>query len=425
MKEDGILDIAFLCGIFPGNMRNEIMSNSRGNVQNAANELQKAYIRGLEKVNHAPVKLINAPFLGSYPRNYKKAYVKKYRFSHTPGAKDISVGFFNVTGINNYHKALGLEREAEKWAGKDSHGKKKVLLAYSATYSVLRALSGIKRKHPEIITCLIAPDLPQYMNFAVHSNLWYYLVNQFLISPLDRYLKQVDTFVVLTRYFAERLPMEGKPYVIIEGICRPVPGFVKEQPIKTTKNKVLLYTGSLERQYGIIDLIKAFLLIPKKNYELWICGSGNARNYVMQAEEKDPRIKYFGQVTYSEALALQQQADVLINPRSGISGEYTKYSFPSKTLEYLASGKPVLMKRLPGIPEEYYKYVYIIPDGPTYVMSVYIELILSLPKEYLEAEGMRGREFVLTSKNQVTQCGKVLKMLLDYRTGTDQRADRK
>ena len=45
-----------------------------------------------------------------------------------------------------------------------------------------------------------------------------------------------------------------------------------------------------------------------------------------------------------------------MNPRSA-DAEYTKYSFPSKTIEYLATGVPVVMNRLPGIPEEYEYFV--------------------------------------------------------------------
>mgnify|MGYP003303651866 CR=1 FL=1 len=44
---------------------------------------------------------------------------------------------------------------------------------------------------------------------------------------------------------------------------------------------------------------------------------------------------FTGKIDRSQVLALQRSATVLVNPRRN-NEEYTKYSFPSKTMEYLA-----------------------------------------------------------------------------------------
>ena len=54
-----------------------------------------------------------------------------------------------------------------------------------------------------------------------------------------------------------------------------------------------------------------------------------------------------------------RRADVLVNPRPN-EGEYTKYSFPSKNIEYLLSGNPVVGYMLSGMPEDYRRFVYEI-----------------------------------------------------------------
>ena len=53
--------------------------------------------------------------------------------------------------------------------------------------------------------------------------------------------------------------------------------------------------------------------------------------------QKDKRIIYWGVVEQKHVFEMQQQATLLVNPRKGHE-EYTKYSFPSKTMEYMASG---------------------------------------------------------------------------------------
>jgi glycosyltransferase involved in cell wall biosynthesis len=44
----------------------------------------------------------------------------------------------------------------------------------------------------------------------------------------------------------------------------------------------------------------------------------------------------------------------MLNPRDP-SWRGTPYSFPSKLLEYLTTGKPIISTRLPGIPAEYFE----------------------------------------------------------------------
>ena len=70
----------------------------------------------------------------------------------------------------------------------------------------------------------------------------------------------------------------------------------------------------------------------------------------------------------SEISDLQTRCDVLINPRPA-EGEYTKYSFPSKTMEYLLSGSKVVMHRLDGIGDEYYKYIRVIEEHTPEAMA--------------------------------------------------------
>ena len=63
------------------------------------------------------------------------------------------------------------------------------------------------------------------------------------------------------------------------------------------------------------------------------------------------RIEFLGMLPRTDVLELQSKATILVNPRQPV-GDFTKYSFPSKTIEYMASGTPLLMYKLPGIPEE-------------------------------------------------------------------------
>ena len=104
---------------------------------------------------------------------------------------------------------------------------------------------------------------------------------------------------------------------------------------------------------------------------------------------------------------MQRQATVLVNPRTS-EGEYTKYSFPSKTMEYLLSGKPTIINRLPGIPEEYYDYVFTPEDESIEALAECISNVLSLDKNILDARVEAGRNFIISQKNSVSQTKRII-----------------
>lgn len=85
------------------------------------------------------------------------------------------------------------------------------------------------------------------------------------------------------------------------------------------------------------------------DYILEIYGDGDYRAELVELAAKHDRIIYKGLVSRDVIVARQKQVALLINPRPS-SYEYTQYSFPSKIMEYMLSGTPVLTTKLPGIP---------------------------------------------------------------------------
>ena len=117
-----------------------------------------------------------------------------------------------------------------------------------------------------------------------------------------------------------------------------------------------------------------------------------------------------GCVRNSEIVEMQRKATLLINPRPS-DEEFCKYSFPSKTIEYMASGTPVLMTRLPGVPAEYFEYVYIINDETVEGVCDALRRVLAQPEDELTRFGLAAREFVAENKGCATQCERIIDFL--------------
>lgn len=169
----------------------------------------------------------------------------------------------------------------------------------------------------------------------------------------------------------------------------------------------MLYTGRLNRRYGLELLLQAMKELQDPDIELWLCGSGEMEEEIRAYAAQDSRIRFFGFLPHEEAVQLQKQATVLVNPRTN-QGEYTKYSFPSKTMEYMASGRPVMMFRLDGIPGEYDPFLTYIPEESSASIRDTVESLRRLSPSELDAMGARGRDFVLKNKNRNVQMRRVL-----------------
>jgi glycosyltransferase involved in cell wall biosynthesis len=223
--------------------------------------------------------------------------------------------------------------------------------------------------------------------------------------------KRIDCFVLLTRFMAERLGVDERHYVVVEGIAAELLDDPVIEEGARDKRCVFLYSGTLAARYGVMTLIEAFSRLPVTiAAELWICGDGDSRNRIQEAARNDARISYLGQLSRSEVRQLQRRATVLVNPRPA-AGEYTRYSFPSKTLEYMVSGRPVLMYRLPGVPDEYFEYVICPKSNDVDGLATALRDLSEMTPGELDAIGATGREFALREKNAAAQCRKVLDLL--------------
>lgn len=224
--------------------------------------------------------------------------------------------------------------------------------------------------------------------------------------------KKYDAYIMLTEAMNEVINKKNKPFIVIEGMV----DINMKQQINTLENKykekVCIYAGGLYEKYGVKNLIEAFKLIKKDDIRLHIYGSGELENYLN--EINDNRIKYFEVIENEKVVMEELKATLLINPRFS-NEEYTKYSFPSKNMEYMSTGTPILTTKLPGMPKEYYKYVYLFEDESIEGMKEKIEEILDKDVNELYQKGQKARKFVLEEKNNIIQMKKIIKLLGDIR----------
>lgn len=400
------MEYAFLTMLIPKQVKSEVERLSVKNMQDAANTLQWNIYNGLCNNLGLNVKLFNVLPIGSFPQYYKKIFVPRFVFSTDYGEGNINIGFCNVKFLKNFFQASKIFSDLKKWGA--SSDEEKVLFVYTLSAPFLSAVMKLKKKYPKIKVCSIVADLPDMLNLSSNRGFIQKKFEQWLANRAYKNMACIDYFVLLTKYMAEFLGIK-KPYIVMEGIAEDK--LVLERSGEKIQDlKTILYTGTLHEKFGVLDLVQAFMRIPDKDYRLILCGIGDSEEKIIEAQKMDARIQFRGKVAHEEACKLQSEATVLVNPRKN-NEAFTKYSFPSKTMEYLSSGTPVIAYKLDGIPEEYNGYINYVSDNSPEAMADKIRQICEMPESIRQEMGARARQFVLSQKNCIEQTKKILDLL--------------
>lgn len=353
------MKILMLCGVFAKENEQEVIDHARAAVEFSANVFQQKLIAGFRTLGQ-DFSVISAPFLGAYPN---ASDIVSFRGFSAEQSECTYVSFNNIWGLRNFSRASSLKKAVRPFI--EAEDPEKLILVYCTHTPFLEAAVYAKKQDPRIRICLYVPDLPNYMNLSANRSRFYDVAKAYDIAVMTKLMRDVDTFVLLTEQMKEALPVGDKPYRVIEGIItvdeleRSRASSGRKQPHDTVD---VVYTGKLNERFGVKNLVDAFCMIEDPTYRLVLCGRGDCEDHIREKSRSDSRIRYLGQVTADEARRRTGDADVLVNPRQN-NEEYTKYSFPSKNIEYLLSGNLVVAYKLDGMPEDYRQFITLVKDN--------------------------------------------------------------
>lgn len=349
----------------------------------------EAIIRGLRSIDGVKLKVITSPDIVRFPKG--PFFIKH----ETNINEDVTVvSMLNLPFIKQWWTIFSMTLESYRYIRK-SDDPVVVIIPYIVFRHVftLRLLHFLF-PHKTIQACIV-PDIffPKSWRARLFNNF------------AEKMTTKFDCFVFYTEKMAEKLRIASDRYVVIEGF-RTI-----SNRVPTTRNDFrVVYAGSLNLNYGIDRLIEATKLIDDSDIFFHFYGSGDAENQLLEMSKKDPRIHFHGCVSKAKATDGIYLASVLINPRNANDGEYTAYSFPSKDIEYLATGIPTLLCKLPGMPCEYFGHFIDIKEGTPYQIAASIKYVKNLNQTEREAIGNDSRNFILDRMNLFQQAKKIISL---------------
>lgn len=275
------------------------------------------------------------------------------------------------------------------------------ILNYSISWAALLACKVNKTRTTAIVT-----DLPGVL---LNSNKNRTMATRIFSCYVKKCIHSFDNYVLLTEQMNAVVNPKNRPHIIMEGLVDKNMALATNSLETKPVEQIVHYAGGLYEMYGIKELIEGFMMLNSPHARLHLFGHGDMTAQIAAYCKKDSRITYFGVVPNEQVIADQIKATLLVNPRPS-NLELAKFSFPSKNMEYMASGTPLLTTALPGMPAEYHEHVYIILQENAQGIYQSLKQLLSLPKEELHAKGAQAKEFVLEKKCNTVQAGRVIRL---------------
>ena len=329
------MNVMMLSLMYPEDTKKQVARDVKDKLQNQINSYQRAFAEGIRANLQTGERLdiVNSLPVGVFPLQYRRPVVSSgWHDGHTM----YELGCFNLPGIKQRGRARRAARQLAAWCAQDPSNR--VVLMYTMYLPYLEAVARVRRRYPDLKACVIVTDLPNELGLASGRKGLLKRIEYARGRRSMALCRSMDAFVLLTRPMADAMGVCDKPCLVIEGLIQR--GGEPEIPTGaagTDGRLAVLYSGTLEPDLGVAELLEAFAAMP--DYDLWICGQGSMDAEVARTAESHANIHYFGFVSHDRALELQARAALLINPRSP-RGVFTRYSFPSKRWNTCAPESP-------------------------------------------------------------------------------------
>lgn len=347
-------------------------------------------LKGLKEMADVDLKVITSPDIFRYPRG---PFFIKHEENREEGVTMVSM--LNIPFIKLLWSIVTMTLESCKHLRK--YNEEVVVIIPYLVYRHVITLWLLHKIFPKkVIQTIIVPDL-----FFPKS-----VIGRFLNRRSEKMASKFDCFILYTEKMSEKLCVMSDRYVVIEGF-REISNRIPAE----RKDFRVVYAGSLNLCYGIGRLLDAASLVDDPDIQFHFYGAGNAEAKLREACKHDDRLHYHGRVNNAEATEAIYLASVLINPRNAHDGEFTEYSFPSKDIEYMATGIPSLLCKLPGMPKEYYGHFIDIGDGSPEKIAAAIMDVKKMGAGERVKIGNDSRDFIVNRMNIHNQTMRIVELL--------------
>lgn len=361
----------------------------------AGNKMELGLVKGFLN-NGVPTVAISVEAHGMWKMNHQPIFVRG-KHLRDENADIITVPYVNIPVIKQISVIRNLKKTLKECLAEGEYSGA-TLIVYNTMTIFAKPVLDISRR--ESLKCVaVVADLP----IKFKKNFIRKMEDRSQINAIHRF----DALIPLTEHIAKDFA-PNIPYCVVEAGCSPDDYRNQEKKDRSDSVKTIVFSGTLNQLSGIELLLDAMLLVKKQDIVLNIYGDGPLQQYVEDQAKNRSNVNYFGRISNDQMLKVQSNASLLVCPRKA-DDFTTKYTFPSKVLEYICAGVPVLANRLMGIPAEYEDYISYAKSERPEDWAQMLEQILS--DEYYgmyKYKALLARKNALDTKSWKTQTRRVV-----------------
>jgi glycosyltransferase involved in cell wall biosynthesis len=311
----------------------------------------------------------------------------------TKGVLGECLGFLNIIGLKHLTRFLQCltrgTRVLRRW--------RPAVLLVHGVHSPFLWFAAISRRLLGLTVVVILTDPPGVR--LPTDRLAVRLLKWLDIKLVQLALRWTDGVIALTIDLARDFA-PGKPALVIDGIGQFESDV--EHLRKDRTQPTVVYAGSLRTSYGVDRLVDAVSGLTDPPATLEVYGNGELAGWISEVAAQQSQVKGPRLLSREDLLRAYRSADLLVQPRP-TNQSFVRYSFPSKMIEYMASGTPVLTTRLISVTDEYTPYVYWIDDDSPAGIRKALRDVLQLPEDERLNKGRRAATYIRATRSSEAQ----------------------
>ena len=392
------LALAFVGSVFPNNPEYQTQAFSP-----SGRMFQEDLLSGLANAGLRASLVISFLPIPSFPRS-RRIWIRGENVVLQQNRNVRLVSFINITPVKQFLIGIATVWNLLRW-GWRTRNTKRVVYQYNLTVPpALFTLAASKAIGASTIIELNDINVPGQTlpdSFLNRLDFW---LHRKLIPHFDGHITVSDSIM---QDF-----MPNSDYIRVEGgvATKLLEGAADNSQLKASGNQfTVAFAGSLDPVNGIDILLDAFSQLGR-GYRLVIAGWGPQEDVVRAAAAEDERIHFVGRLPFPEVLRIYEAADVLVSIRP-TKTLHTRYFFPSKLMEYLASGTPVITTCTGHTEEEFGDFCYLLKDESAKALADLIRSVAMTSPEARREKGQRARSYMKEHKTWDRQGHKIVRYI--------------
>jgi glycosyltransferase involved in cell wall biosynthesis len=392
--------------LFVGNVVPDSPEYENPGFSRAGNLVQLGMLRGLSKTRMRSLSVVSAPPMPSR-RNGGPFYRGGGTVDLGPQLRARLFPTLNLSGVKHIWSGVAALLAVLRWGWTHRRENVRVVCVYNLTYPPAAfAVAAATLIRARTVVWLNDVNVPGQTVPAEWRYRLEYVVQRWVASRFNAVIAVSNAIINDFGRGRPSLRMEGGVWEQMLEVHRLRPAERRDDPF------VMVLAGSLDEANGVCIALDAMRRLVGDRYKLIVAGAGPLAEKVRAAAARDGRIEYRGYVSHREVLRLYECADVLLNIRVTQAID-TRYFFPSKLMEYLASGAPVLTTCTGHVEDEYGPFSFLLRDETPEGLASAVESMATMRRSIREAVGLRAKEYMAREKTWARQARRLLAFTLE------------